>query len=268
MKAIFAYKILNHFWKPKDEYFWKISKLAVEQASKFYPTVLYADSNTYKVFTEKGIVFDEFVDSTELFKDITEHTYGLPKILTMIEQDSAYLMLDLDTVLFSRVSSNEHVAFGHKEINVSLQKPIDSKISDVEYLEEYYKNSFDAFSGSFSLKLKHIDWDNYPSNSLVIVNSPKLVSEVYKKILAILGRELKVVPPKYTVQFYEQFFFYNLLREYKINVEFLYESPPGEFLTQESRLLDIYTYKYLHLDRYVDDKVKQVVDLLTKKTLF
>lgn len=268
MKAIFAYKILDHFWKPKDEYFWKIAKLSVEQASYFYTTVLYADKDTYEVFLQKGIRFDEYVDSTELFEGVSEHTYGLTKVLTMIEQKSAYIMLDLDTVIFSHVTSNEHIAYGHKEINVSLQKPISSKISDVKYLEEYYKNSYDLFCNTFSLVLEHVDWDNYPSNSLVIVNSPRLVAEVYKKILAILGRELKEIPPKYTVQFYEQFLFYNLLREYNIKIEFLYDSPPGEFLTEESRLIDIFSYKYLHLDRYMDNKVKKIVDLVTKKTLF
>lgn len=267
MKAIFAYKILDHFWKPKDEYFWKIAKLAVKQASYFYPTVLYADKNTFEIFKKNGIVFNEFVDSTELFRDVTEHTYGLTKVLTMIQQTSAYIMLDLDTVVFSRVSTNGHIAFGHKEINVSLQKPISSKISDVEYLQEYYKDSYDLFSNTYSLKLEHVDWVNYPSSSLLIVNSPLLVSEVYKKILAILGRELKEIPPKYTVQFYEQFLFYNLLREYNINIEFLYDSPPGEFLTEDSRLIDVYSYRYLHLDRYLDDRVRKVVDLLTKKTL-
>lgn len=262
MKAIFTYKILDSFWKPKDDYFWKIAKLATDQARKFYPTVLYADVRTYEEFTKKGLEFDEFVDSTKLLDCVTEHTYGIAKMLVMMEQSSPYLMLDLDTVLFSKVSTDKHIAYGYKEVNVSTKKVIENKILEVKYLEEYYKRSYDIFKANHVLKFRDIDWDNYPSNSLLVVNSPKLIGEVSKKILGILDREVFEVPPIYTVQFYEQFLFYNLLREYDIETEFIYESAPGFDLDRKSELIDIFCFKFLHLDRYLDQRVKILVDSL------
>lgn len=264
MNAIFTYKILDSFWKPKDKYFWEIARLAVSQARKFYPTVLYSDLRTYEIFTSKGLEFDKFVDSTKLLDCVTEHTYGVAKMLVMMEQDTPYIMLDLDTVLLSKVNTHEHIAYGYKEINVSTKKEIHNKIQEVNYLEEYYKRSYDIFKSKYSVKLKNIDWDSYPSNSLLIVNSPKLIGETVKRVLSIFGKEIFIVPPIYTVQFYEQFLFYNLLREYNIKAEFIYESIPGFKITNKSTLMDIYSFKFLHLDRYLEDRVKKIVDLLKK----
>ena len=264
MKVIFTYKILDSFWKPKDQCFWDVAKLAVDQANKFYSTVLYADKFTYRKFKSKGLLFNEFVDSTELLEQVTEHTYGMAKMLVMMEQDSPYIMLDLDTVLFSNISTNKHIAYGYKEVNTANKKEIKNKILEVEYLEEYYKRSFDIFKSKYDFKLKNIDWDSYPSNSLIIVNSPKLIAEAVKKILGTLKEEVNIVPPIYTVQFYEQFLLYNLLREYKIKVDFLYQSNPGFDLTVDNSLMEIFTFKFLHLDRYLDNRVISLVSLLKK----
>ena len=73
-----------------------------------------------------------------MFDSITEHTYGLAKVFTMIEQKEPYIILDLDTVLFSKIDSNSQVTYGHKEINVSTSKPIQDKITDLNYLQTYY----------------------------------------------------------------------------------------------------------------------------------
>lgn len=267
VKAIFAYKNLNRFWKPKDEYFWKLARLSVRAASKFYTTVLYSDSETKDLLREKGIKFDEYQSASETFNLVTEHTYGLAKVCAMIDQTSPYITLDLDTVLLSKPYSSAHIMYGHKEIDMSVNKPIPDMKTDLEYLERYYGDSFDILEQDNILVqyfgIKSFDWRTYPSNSFMLVNSPELIKGVYEEILLKLGHDLKIVPPKYTVQFYEQFLFYNLLRKHNADIEFIYNKPPGTTNLDNITLNDILSFKYLHLDKYDrDSNVKKIIDLL------
>jgi hypothetical protein len=267
VKAIFAYKIFENYWKPKDDYFWTVARLSVEYASKFYRTCLYADTKTQKILSANGLEFDEFVDSTELFKTVTEHSYGMTKVLTMIEQTEPYIILDLDTVIFSAVNSTSHICYGHKEINLEAIKPVGDKIPDLYYLEEYYKRPYERFKLKYDLQLRDINWNYFPSNSLILVNSPFLVSQIYTEILELMSEDIFMVPPPYTVQFYEQFLFYNFFNHLKLEVDFIYQVPPGGTYDDFVNLLDLYQFKYLHLDTYDRSaSTKKVIDLL-KKTL-
>ena len=263
MNAIFAYKNLDKFWKVKDELYWKIAKLSVDNAAKFYTTVLYADDKTYSLFQSKGIKFDVYKNSTDLFKDVTEHCYAMPKILVAIEQKEPYILLDLDTVLFSKISSTKMVCYGHKEIYVDQNKPIEDKLLDVQYLEEYYSRPYNKVGKSFGVKV--FDWVSYPSNSLLLVNAPAIVSEIYKKIVNELKREIYTIPPPLTMQFYEQFLFYNILKQLKVDYEFIYDKPTWELFPDNVGVFDILSIKYLHLDRYDrDSEIKKIVKILEK----
>lgn len=257
MKAIFAYKILDHFWKPKDEYFWKLAKLAVEAASRFYPTVLYSDIKTRDVFNKNGLEFNEYQTASSSFNLVTEHTYGLAKVYAILEQTSPYIALDLDTVLLSKPETSAHILYGHKEIDMLVNKPISDMQTDLNYLKQYYETSYKTYIGSHPTEEILIDWRTYPSNSLMLVNSPELIKSVYREILQTIEKELNLVPPKYTVQFYEQFLFYNLLKKYNADIDFIYKDPPGT--------KDPLRWKYLHLDKYDrDNDIKKVIDLLEK----
>lgn len=259
MRALFAYKILNDFWKPKDSYFWDLARISVRAASRFYPTVLYSDAYTRDVFHKNNIEFDFYQTASDTFNLVTEHTYGLAKVCAILEQTSPYIALDLDTVLLSKPYSSAHIMYGHKEIDMLVNKPISDMQTDLDYLKKYYETSFDKFKTKYDLGIKSYDWRTYPSNSLMLVNSPELIKAAYIEILDKLEEEIKVVPPVYTVQFYEQFLLYNLLNKYGIDIDFIYKDPPG--------IKEPLTWKYLHLDKYDrDEEVKKVIDLL-KKTL-
>lgn len=265
VRAIFAYKILDGFWKPKDDYFWKVAKLAVTYASQFYHTTLYSDIKTQKIFSANGLEFDEFVDCTDLFAKVTEHSYGMAKVLAMLEQTQPYITLDLDTIIFSPVFSSSPICYGHKEINLEAVKPVGDKIPDLYYLEEYYKRPFERFSLKYKLKLRDINWNYYPSNSLILVNSPFLVKEIYNQIIELMEEDIFMVPPPYTVQFYEQFLFYNFFNHMKLTVDFIYDVPPGGTYDEVVTLLDLYQFKYLHLDTYDrSESTKKVINLLEK----
>lgn len=259
MIALFAYKILDNFWKPKDEYFWDLAKLSVKAASRFYPTVLYSDKHTRETFNAAGIKFDSYQLASDNFNFVTEHTYGLAKVCAILDQISPYIALDLDTVLLSKPQSSAHILYGHKEIDMLVNKPIDDMQTDLDYLKQYYQVSYDKFKTSNNLGIKNYDWRTYPSNSLMLINSPELIKSAYNQIIEELKDQFTIIPPKYTVQFYEQFLLYNLLKHRNADIEFIYKDPPG--------IKDPFVWKYLHLDKYDrDDEVKKVIDLL-KKTL-
>jgi hypothetical protein len=257
MIALFAYKILDNFWKPKDEYFWDLAKIAVKAASKFYPTVLYSDARTKGIFDKAGIEFDSYQEASKSFDIVTEHTYGLAKVCAILDQTSPYIALDLDTVLLSKPQSSAHILYGHKEIDMLVNKPISDMQLDLDYLKQYYEIPFDKFKANHSLDIKSYDWRTYPSNSLMLVNSPELIKSAYTQILQMIKGEIKTVPPIYTVQFYEQFLLYNLLKHRNADIEFIYKDPPG--------VKDYLTWKYLHLDKYDrDNDIKKVIDSLKK----
>lgn len=257
MVALFAYKVLDNFWKPKDEYFWKLAKISVKAASRFYPTVLYSDSKTRDIFHAKGIKFDLYQTASNTFNMVTEHTYGLAKVYAILDQTSPFIALDLDTVLLSKPYSSAHILYGHKEIDMTVNKPLSDMQTDLDYLKKYYETSYTIFKSKHNLGIKSYDWRTYPSNSLMLVNSPELLKAVYKEILEVISEEVKIVPPIYTVQFYEQFLLYNLLKKYSIDVDFIYKDPPG--------VKNPLTWKYLHLDKYDrDEGIKKVIDLLEK----
>lgn len=257
MVALFAYKILDNFWKPKDEYFWKLARLSVKAASRFYPTVLYSDARTRDIFHKNGVEFDVYQSASDTFNLVTEHTYGLAKVCAILDQTSPYIALDLDTVLLSKPQSSAHIMYGHKEIDMTVNKPISDMQTDLNYLREYYEASFDKFKSKYDLGIKMYDWRTYPSNSLMLVNSPELIKVAYREILDKIEEEIKIVPPIYTVQFYEQFLLYNLLNKYDADIEFVYKDPPG--------VKNPLTWKYLHLDKYDRDiDIKKVIDSLEK----
>ena len=96
----------------------------------------------------------------------------------------------------------------------------------------------------------------------MVVNAPGIVSELYKLILENLREYIFQTPPPLTVQFYEQFLLYNLLLKYSIEVDFVYKNPPGQKFKDTTSLVEIYTHKYLHFDRYQEPLIKKIIKKL------
>lgn len=258
---------MEQFWKPKDEYFWNLAKLSVEYSNKFYTTVLYSDKRTYDIFTSKGIVFDEWVDMSKEFHKITIHNYSMAKIESMIRQTTPYVVLDLDILLFEKIHSPHSVTFGFKEVDTTSIDTLHAKGSHLDYINEYYKKYYDRFRNNVVDTPVDFDWCVFPNNSIVIVNNPHIVSEVYQYILNLLGDDIYKIPPTYTAQFYEQFLFYNYLKYYNTDIGFIYDKTPNpKFDKKENDFKHLYSNKFLHLESYdKDSDMRSVIDYLKKQ---
>ena len=258
MKAIYSYKILDKFWKERTEDFFKLAKTSVEYASKLYPTKLYTDQASKEVFDKHGIVFDEYFIDDEAFQDVNEHTYGLSKFKIFLNEDSPYVQMDLDTILLQQVNTKHAITYGYREIDFrgvfydsleNLQPNPEEKQIHMDYVEKYYWKYFMLMDKKFQDK-KLIHFTNtYPSNSLMVVNNPSLIKEAAKNVLKLIEGDYR----KYTVQFYEQYLLYALLKNYNAEIGFMYRKLPIIDLTKDYELGPILAYKFLHLDTYNRD---------------
>lgn len=256
MKAIYSYKILDRFWKKRTDDFFKLAKLSVDYTSKIYPTVLYTDSESKKVFDSQGILFDEYVIDDNFFKDVNEHTYGLSKFAIFLNEKKPYVSLDLDTIIFENISSTDSITYGYKEVNFTAPTDYEEKQAHIDYLGKYYWRYFMLMDDEFKArKFKHYT-DTYPSNSLVLVNNPPLMRKCAEEVLELVKKDYR----KYTVQFYEQYLLAAFLRNYKANVGYLYSSNPIIDLKESYTLPNILKFKFVHLDTY--DRDPEVMKLI------
>lgn len=262
MKAVYSYIILDRFWKKRTEDFFKLARLSVNYTKKIYPTVLYTDTRSKEIFDKNGVIFDEYVVNDDYFKEVNEHTYGLSKFIVFLKEESPYVTLDLDTIIFSKLYSNNPVTYGYKEIDFAAVTGYEEKQLHIKYLKKYYWK-YNSLVES-KLKEKNIEHsiDTYPSNSLMIVNNPSLVKECAKQVINLIDKDYR----KYTVQFYEQYLLYLFLRKYSPETGFVtYDNPDTAFKDFEKgyELGDVLRHKFLHLDRYDrDDNVKKIINEL------
>ena len=268
MKAIYSYVILENFWKQRTEDFFKLARVSVEYSKKLYPTVLYTDTYSKTIFDKEGVIFDEYVVNDSLFKDVNEHTYGLSKFVIFENENSPYISLDLDTILFQKLYSEKAIVYGYKEIDfkeafydsMELKAPnIEQKQFHMDYTEKYYWKYFMLMDEQFSKrKLLHYT-DTYPSNSLVMVNNPSLMKDCALQVRELIDQSYR----KFTVQFYEQYLLYALLRNYKASIGFLHKKTPIIDLNNDYKLAELLRYKFLHLDTYDrDPKVMELINSL------
>lgn len=246
MNAIFSYKICDRFWKPRGDYFYKLALLSVEYAKKYYNTVLYSDKNTREVFTENGIIFDDYVTSETLLANVNEHNYGMAKLLAFQEQSSNYVALDLDTLIIAHINPSSTVTYGYKEIDLTEGTEFTNKIAHVDYVKEYYWACHDFFKPRIPEIEKYLDWTTFPSNSLIYVQNPEVVKEVSKDILDRVGKDYRML----VVQYYEQFMLYSFLKHYKVDIDFIYNTVPNPEPGREHTYTTLASKKFLHLDSY------------------
>lgn len=259
VNAIYSYKILDKFWKERGELFFKLAEISVAQSKKFYNTVLYSDTNTKLIFDEEGILFDKYVTSDELFKEVNEHTYGLSKLFAMIDQKQPYVTLDLDTVIFEEINTNAAVTYGYKEINLAAKTPFTTKMLHIDYVKEYYWEYHSFFEPRVSDRELEFDWTCFPSNSLIYVNNPDIVRETILDMLKLVNKDYR----KMTVQYYEQFLVYNLLKSYGTTIKFIYDFAPNPDIKQGITYKSLIKNKFLHLDAYYRDiGFQKAIDIL------
>ena len=262
--AIYSYKILDKFWKERGDSFFKLAEVSVFNAKKLYHTVLYSDQHTKLVFDSKEIFFDSYVTSDKLFEDVNEHTYGLSKLFAMLDQTEPYVTLDLDTVIFEKVTTSAPVTYGYKEINLASKTTFPLRTLQLEYVKEYYYNCHSYFEPRVEDRDIEFDWNFFPSNSLIYVNNPEIMKEVILEMLNLVNKDYR----KMTVQYYEQFLVYNLLKFYDVKIKFLYNNVPNPDLSSGITYNSLIKNKFLHLDAYYRDMgYQQAINILYGKLI-
>ena len=261
INAIYSYKILDNFWKKRGEDFFKLAEVSVYFSKKYYNTILYSDTNTKTIFDKKGIFFDSYVTCDKLFEEVNEHTYGLSKLFAMIDQKEPYVTLDLDTIIFEEIHTKAAVTYGHKEVNLAAETTFLTKTLHLDYVREYYWKCHSFFESRVADRKLEFDWTCFPSNSLIYVNNPEIVREAILDMLTLVNKDYR----KMTVQYYEQFLVYNLLKYYGVKIKFLYDFPPNPDHKEGITYTSLIKNKFLHLDAYYKDLVfKQAIGILYK----
>ena len=248
MKAIYSFKILKtDHYKPIDDNFFKLAKLSVELAKKYYITEFYGDVESYKLFEEKGIEFDsvKLLDSIQNYNgDITSYS----KLMAMMEQTEPYMCLDFDTLLFQRIPNDYTFIFGYPEISsLKLHNILTEYNSEkfLDYIDLYYKRHLVKYKHKFPEYLNP-STNEIPNFSLFVCNHPTLIREILKDIFnRFETEELEEMG----AMFIEQLLIYLYLIELEVDVKFLYDSN----IINDIEILHILKHKFYHYIRYHED---------------
>jgi hypothetical protein len=240
MRAIYCYKqIKNHHgihnhYKPLNDEFFKLAKKSIESVSKYYKTIFYTDTESYDLFTKRGLKFDEVV-----ILDILEHSkiqsYGLPKIYTMMNQYEPYILLDFDTIITSKLESEYEITYAYYEMDFTKH----FRSSNVRWILESYIEPFNNVLIKYYEKdfVNNFDWRRYPNTSTLMVKIPKFVRDSYNDLLNRVPLDvIESVPPT----LHEQF----LLQQYVINNSITY----GTFLDGYTDINNIKKEKIYHIN--------------------
>lgn len=262
MNIIYTYKILDHF-KPIDSIFFKMCDISVRSANKFYKTILYCDYKSKLLFEHNKIPFSEIIVLESLEK-YNGFIYSIPKILTFINQSSPYIHIDLDTVIFNKIQFNSDILFGHADLF------FDSNEDALK--NEYIINSYiNPLNNIFKKNISDSDFTKIPNFSFFAVNNYKLVSFIFNKILIEYQHISNLTIDEFKLYYgnntggvpsvFEQFLFYDSLKEYTNNFNYLSIKPCiamyhdiytyfGIEYDYNKFLDNIQHYKFTHLQNY------------------
>ena len=254
--AIYSYKLFDEYWKPLNQSFYNVARLSLRFAKMHYKTILYCDDQTKEAFDKEGLVFDEYRIRNEWFVDVNRATSGKPKIYAAADQTEPYVLLDLDTLIFSKLFSNNCITYGFGEAN-------NTEDYDADYVETNYKVPFEKMKDRIDIKLK---WGIYPNNSVVLVNNPTIMRMACEKVIDIMQGNFSLT----TAMFYEQFLLYNYLVHYQTPIGFFYKSPPVYLENEKMNYLNVLSKQFAHLGEYKrpreQEVIKRLQDFLDKKS--
>ena len=264
-EAIYTFKKLKHY-KPFDETFFRLAKLSLHSAKQYYTTVLYTDNDSLEFLTNGGLKFDrvEIVDQIEKYKGTN---YAMPKIITMLHRKSPYVHLDFDSILISKPESNKPVSFPFPEpdvTDVSTHNPYEFVYN--AYVSNFVEHIMDKVNHDMQMRLK---WNIFPNNSALIVNSPKIVSEIYREIIEdfIPDKIEKVTPTSL-----EQHYLLSFLEHHKVNYDFRNKKDTFNLidyrtLDETGKFIYLENQEYVHLVQYNwwPDITNEVLDFFYKK---
>lgn len=215
-KVIFPYKLFPGWPKPEetDPTFWELANLAVTQANKFYDTILVCDEYTFNYFKDK-LPFTK-IEISEGISNYKGNSYGLPKIMAMLEQTEPYIMLDLDSILLKPIKEYSNIAFGFAEINFQHPEGVTEGMMDSAVRLYYQKEELDKVKPNLPANLV-LKWNKIPNSSLVYVPDPEVIINIYTEIIENHQNEIESISPMMT----EQFLLIQYLNHYGHNVDWV-----------------------------------------------
>ena len=260
--------------------FWNVARLSVTYANRFYNTILYCDTNTKKLFESNKVPINEYiiVDDIEKYDGVI---YPMPKIYGILEHcrrypNQPFYHIDLDTVIINKLSEpKESFAFSHPEINLKKEsysncnrffnKGLFRTADRINLKEQIGEYDFFIYPKlQYNICKKHQTWFLLLEQVLDIIQSNEVIKS--KSLGDILEAGVS--------QLLEQYTFYHLLKEDKIDVGIYSKMGNFDFFGGYVRLSNdlisleditieqLNKYDYLHLSSY--DVFQESTDTIVK----
>jgi hypothetical protein len=252
MEAIYSFKkIFNHF-KPTNENFYRLAKISISLAKRYYKTKLYCDTQTFIEFKKNGLVFDEVVILKEL-EEYNGKLYCIPKINAMLNQTEPYVMLDFDSLIMEKLESTHTITYGYYEVDLINNI---SNNAHMSWINEGYLEPFSKIKDLYTQhELNMFDWRQFPNTSLIMVKNPYLVRTIFNKIFSRI--EMPIVEET-TTTLIEQFLLHQHVRMFGTDYGVFTDGP----IDSTNNLMEtMHTKKYLHLD-INEDGFEDTLDML------
>lgn len=258
MKAIYSFKKLKtQHYKPIDENFFKLAKLSVELAKKYYKIEFYGDVESYKLFEDRGITFDKInlLDTIEKYNgDITSYS----KLMAMMNESEPYICLDFDTLLFQGIDTISTITFGYPEIvDYSLENILskDDVYEYVNYIQQYYKRHLVKYKDRL-FNLSNLYLNTIPNYSLLVVKNPTIIKNILKDIFNKFNTdELEEMG----AMFIEQYLIYCYLKNYKVECNYIYTNT----ITNIDNEINTFSNKFHHyIDYHVDKNFNSNIKMI------
>ena len=224
MNVIYSYKRVLQNEKELSKSFWDVARVSVLYANRYYNTILYCDSATEKLFKSNDIPIKQFINVKEIenYKGVI---YPMPKIYGILEHCKLYpnepfYHIDLDTVLINKLTEpKESFAFSHPEINLKKRTtPTVIKFLTKAYIEPYNRLELHKQIGDY-------DFSFIPNYNIIYMKNTKLADYYWRTLLNIIEKNEVLISDTLgdileagVSQLLEQYTFYHLLKEDKIDV--------------------------------------------------
>ena len=259
MKVVFGFThVVNHY-KPINDNFFRLAKLSVKSAKKFYKTKIYCDNISLNLFKEKGITFDEVIIIDEFILKYTDNyeynsnQYSISKIYAMMNETEPYILMDFDVILMEKLESTHSITYGQPEEilngeHITLNQLLWAHDSYINPFNTHMKKYFD------DKDISHFNWTTFPSFCVLMVKLPYFVSTIFKEIMDIVPREeIYKIPPTLL----EQFIFHQYVLKHNVDFGFFIPHIYKDYSTNFESL-DLISQKFLHINTNKKDSRKNI----------
>jgi len=242
MNVIFAYNKMTYHYKPMNEDFIRLAKLAVKSAKKYYRTKFYGDQESFDFFTKNEITFDDVIILDQEQIDKYFNIYSISKIYGMMNETEPYILMDFDVVLFEKLESKHTITYGMPEADVGK----DTKFESLTWIYDSYVLPFrKVIKNYYSQKeIGEFDWSVFPSFCVMMVKNPIFVKNVYEEIFQRLPRRAIC---QSTPTVIEQFLLHQNVVKYHVDYGFFldynYYNTNDDF-----NIMETMSKKFLHLN--------------------